>query len=474
MRDRAKLIILILFLGLAGVVTALPFVGLYHYAVSLPHTYKDSYYAALPVKYDRLCTTQNKIVVIGGSSVAFGIDSKLVEQELGRPCVNFGLYAAFGLKPMLDLSLGAIESGDVVIIAPELSSQMYSDYIGYDYLLQACEGRSDMVQALGYSYTRGLLSEFPEYLENAKKVNDMGGLNVKGVYALASFDTYGDIVYERKSNTMDGYYSADNLPEINATMVSDDFANLLNEYAKCIKEKGATVYFGFCPINELSAASVSQEEKENFVLKLEEVLDFEIISSLEDHIMDAGYFFDSNFHTNDAGMVYNTVLLINDLKRSFGTMTATNIEIPAPYTPEIEESVALAGVSDGFLYEVTSAGVAIVGLDTEGMTREELEIPSQIENYTVIKISNNAFEGCSAKRIVFPETITVLSANIFKDAHALECVELRSRTLPEVGSSMLAGANNNVKIYVPEELYSNYVTDYFWAIYADSIDKLKK
>ena len=52
-----------------------------------PDTYVDTYYAELPRKVDRLEQVSGKrVVVIGGSSVAFGIDSKLMEQELGIPC----------------------------------------------------------------------------------------------------------------------------------------------------------------------------------------------------------------------------------------------------------------------------------------------------------------------------------------------------------------------------------------------------
>ena len=118
MKEKKNLMKLILYIGLIFVVAAMPFMAIYVYAVNQPATYKESYYAALPIKYDRIEQVEGaKIVVIGGSSVAFGLDSKLVEQELQMPCVNFGLYAAFGLKPMLDLSVDAIEKGDIVVVS---------------------------------------------------------------------------------------------------------------------------------------------------------------------------------------------------------------------------------------------------------------------------------------------------------------------------------------------------------------------
>ena len=473
MCNRKVLVKLIVYMALVLVVVSLPFIGIYLYAKAQPATYKESYYAALPLKYDRLHSVGGeKIVVIGGSSVAFGIDSKLVEQELGMPCVNFGLYAAFGLKPMLDLSVDAIGKGDIVIVAPELSSQMYSDYVGNDYLLQACEKREDMIFDLGLSYATGLLSKFPAYMEEAQKIRDLGGLNVAGVYTSSSFDEYGDIIYERPYNIMDGMYSADNLPEINEQMVTTDFVEMINQYARDVEAKGAKVYFGFCPVNELSAADISDEEMDAFVEKLDECLDIEIIASLEDHMIEAGYFYDSNFHTNDAGTILNTVLLVNDIKRvTLDEMTVTDIDISKAPAGPAEEEIISSGTYEGMNYVVTASGVAITGLDEDGIKREKLEIPSQIDNYIVIKIDDNAFAGCSASEIVLPDTITVLSAGIFRDAKALTRVELHSKALPEVGNGLLNGANDKIKIYVPKELYSVYVTDYFWGAYGDHIEQ---
>ncbi len=473
MRNKNMLIKFIAYICLILCVTAIPLVAIYVYATKQPLTYKESYYAALPVKYDRINQVEGeKIVVIGGSSVAFGIDSKLMEKELGMPCVNFGLYAAFGLKPMLDLSRDAIEEGDIVIIAPELSSQMYSDYIGYDFLLQACEGRSDMVFDLGISYAVGLMEKFPSYIEEAKRLRELGGLKVNGVYTSASFDKYGDIVYEREYNIMDGMYSSDNLPEINSQLVSEEFIEMVNEYAEFVEEKGAKVYFGFCPVNELSAVEIKEEDKKSFLKALEEKLDFEIIASLDDHIIDAGYFYDSNFHTNDAGTVLNTVLLINDIKRAcMDEMTYTDISISKPPASPMEEEIIASGSKDGYDYVVTSTGVIIVGLDEQGKKQEKLEIPEQIDNYIVKKIDDNAFAGCNATEIIIPSTVKVLSSGIFSDAKQLTKVVLLCDGLPEVGSGLLNGANDKLKIYVLKDWYSTYVTDYFWGVYADYLEE---
>lgn len=50
----------------------------------LPNPYERSFVGALDEKYDRLMNTEGeKIIIVGGSSVAFGVESEIIE-ESGR------------------------------------------------------------------------------------------------------------------------------------------------------------------------------------------------------------------------------------------------------------------------------------------------------------------------------------------------------------------------------------------------------
>ena len=53
--------------------------------------YTGSYCASLIDKVDRLESVEGaKIVLIGDSNLVYGIDSKLIEEQLGIPVVNMG------------------------------------------------------------------------------------------------------------------------------------------------------------------------------------------------------------------------------------------------------------------------------------------------------------------------------------------------------------------------------------------------
>ena len=442
-------------------------------SLRLPEQYGQTYYATMKLKLDRLGDTPGaRLVVIGGSSTAFGIDSKIAEAELGMPCVNFGLYAAFGLKVMLDLSLADLHEGDIVVIAPELSSQMYSDYVGYSYLLQALEGRPGMYTRLGGDYVAGFLHALPAYYAEKQRFAREGSPRPEGVYSVGAFDSFGDVVYDRPENIMDGMVAADSLPEIGPELVTDGFAEMINDYVAAASARGASVYFGFCPVNRL-AVELTQTDPEGLVEVLAEKLDCPVIASLEDHILDPGYFYDSNLHMNNAGMVCNTVLLVNDIKRIRGEMTITHTEIPEPVTGGEVTDVLSSGTFEGFRYDITAQGAVITGLDEGAMTAEHLSVPASVEGFGVYKIGSDAFAGCAAASIEIPACVSVLGAGLFRDAVNLKEVRLLSEKLPEVGDGFLAGAPQDLAVYVPADLYSDYVTDYFWGRYGQWIKALE-
>lgn len=59
--------------------------------------YNDNYDVALIDKVERLKgITEAKIILVGDSNVAFGINSEKIEEELGMPVVNLGLHGALG------------------------------------------------------------------------------------------------------------------------------------------------------------------------------------------------------------------------------------------------------------------------------------------------------------------------------------------------------------------------------------------
>lgn len=80
----------------------------------------DNYLFEFPVKQRLIADTPSpKVVMLGGSNVAFGIDSRRMADSLHLPVVNAGLHAGLGLKFIMDANIPLLRKGDVLVIMPE-------------------------------------------------------------------------------------------------------------------------------------------------------------------------------------------------------------------------------------------------------------------------------------------------------------------------------------------------------------------
>ena len=102
----------------------------------LPAQYGDTFMGELKSKYERLKETPGqRIVLVGGSGVAFDCDSEMIDEIFpSYEVVNFGMYAGLGTKAVMDLSEAYIREGDIVILSPEQSEQTLSDYFNGEYM----------------------------------------------------------------------------------------------------------------------------------------------------------------------------------------------------------------------------------------------------------------------------------------------------------------------------------------------------
>lgn len=67
-------------------------------------------------------TPSPRIVFMGGSNTAFGIDSRMVEHALRLPVVNYGLHGGMGLRYPLTEALPCLRAGDVVVVQAEYAN----------------------------------------------------------------------------------------------------------------------------------------------------------------------------------------------------------------------------------------------------------------------------------------------------------------------------------------------------------------
>ena len=81
----------------------------------------SQHFLASSIDKESLLRTQAspRLIFVGGSSMAFGVNSAQIAEACGRRPVNMGLHAALGLKFMLNETAPGIRSNDWIIVAPE-------------------------------------------------------------------------------------------------------------------------------------------------------------------------------------------------------------------------------------------------------------------------------------------------------------------------------------------------------------------
>ena len=436
----------------------------------LPDAYFNAFTGVLDEKTERLDSIdRSKIVFVGGSAVAFGILSPFVEEHLGMPAVNYGLYADIGIKAMLDLSLPGIKEGDIVVIMPETDAQAYSLYFGaYSFLCAADGDRSLIFRASNDNYAEMFGASWRFAAQKLKYTISGEYPDPSGIYNSKSFDVYGDICYKRAGNIMPAGYVSN--PIIySESIVGDGFIDYINEYVRACKKRGATVYFSFAPSDALAVES-DDGEILAFYTCLSKSLDCELISYPSDYIYDYRYFYDTNFHVNDAGAVLNTANVIKDLKRAMGITTPTAIVIPEPPEPVKSDEADDIETTDPslFLYEDRGDFLVLTGLTDAAKALDVIVVPEKYDGKPVKIISTRAFEGSAAISITVTKAIDEIVNGAFYGCDQLRKIVIldESPDAINVSDNLLAGVPESCVIVLENADIFDFVNHYFWQAYA--------
>ena len=380
-------------------------------AFTTPPQYSDTFYGALNEKFDRLENLDGKrIVVVGGSSVAFGLDSALLEQATGYEVVNFGLYADLGTKIMLDLSRDHIREDDIVILAPELDEQTLSLYFNGLSALKALDDNPSMIFDLEGENLYDVWGSLWKFTQEKRGYAKNGAPNPEGVYNAKNFNRYGDIdktLFPRYNNIMGQGYDMSHPVVLDQSIYSSDFVDYLNDYISDIEKVGASVYYTFCPVNDLSVVydseSLMTKEEQldalsaNLLSWLKTKLSCEILGTPKDAVMEHIYFYDSNFHLNDGGVLLHTVRLAEEIIREEGladTFLAEDVTAMTGYTFR-EGDFVFRRLEDGTL----------MLCDVVGTSRRlnSIVLPATARGMTVSTLSESALKQCKLLAyLVFP------------------------------------------------------------------------
>ena len=470
--------------------------GIYFLSVEkIPNQYAETYYAELLDKYDNLSKEENKkIILIGGSSLPFGVRSDLIEEQFPEyKVINFGLYGTLGTKLMMSLAKDYISEDDIVILSPEIDPQAYSLYFNPDATLMATDGAHEMLTKLDfedklkvfYGYASFSHDKFTYYLNNDAP-------NPDGIYRRDSFNEYGDISVDRPSNVMNNGVDSSNLISITSDLLDEDFIKYINDYCNYVREKHAKVYFNYSCVNELSITS-SKSTRDNFELEVNRQIACDTLNPLDKSILDYRYFYDTNFHLNSSGAIYYTKVIVDGLKTKFGiplkseeTQDDDDEEFKVPDPPEIkhedveDEDIVNADFASYkgennneldhyFEYILVGDSYRIKKIKQDYLNVEEIILPTVHEGKTVTALCTDALYGCiNLKTVHIGNSFRNLEEKCFNGCISLETIKIYQTDpsyLVPSNANLLDGCNRNVKICIPRG--KGYDVGYTWSNYKD-------
>lgn len=272
--------------------------------------YLESYQASLIDKMARLeSIDEPKIVLIGNSNLAFGINSEEIEEAFEMPVVNMGLHGGLGNIFHERMALSDVSEGDIYIIC----HSSYSDdgtISDRDLAWITIEDHFDLWKILRFEDIKPMFEAYPVYVKKCISLwlTDSGNCDSGDVYSRTAFNEYGDIEWE--DNGLECSMAAGS---IEVSEISDNVVQRLNELNEYLRERGATLLLAGYPIADTFDRPVD-EKYDLFQKELMEKMEVPVISNYLDYVYPVDYFYNTRFHLNNEGKEIRTRQLIEDLQ----------------------------------------------------------------------------------------------------------------------------------------------------------------
>lgn len=266
------------------------------------------YYQALGPKQVRLQALGSpKLVVIGGSNAAFGMDSRALEEALCLPAVNMTLHASLGLRYMANEVSGALGAGDMVILTMEPG--MFADHSSDQELASAIDGSPGTWRFVPWpDRPKALATALVMRLKGAwRAISEWRGVPVGDpVYSARAFDMRGDLQLSAAALAAD----TGALPTVQYdTALAGHIPGELARLRDMAEAAGARILFAW----PATAASATQADLDHRTKGLMHAAGIPVLGEQERYVLPDTAFLDTPYHLRPWGKGKRTALLIADL-----------------------------------------------------------------------------------------------------------------------------------------------------------------
>ena len=288
--------------------------------------FADNYLNEFPVKKQLIRDTPSpKMVVIGGSNVAFGIDSKTLSDSLAIPVVNAGLHAGLGLKFIMDCNMPYLCKGDILVIMPEYGHLLGNTTGGsaatvglipyFATFQEMADLNREQLTELCKGLCRVTLKMLVEGVKNSIHPTNDG----KFLYLKSGFDERGDEVSHRHLPSHKDMLHFKSTPSSNVF-----YGKYLPEFISDVKTlQGRGIHVILLPPAILqSSLSADRERIDQLVCRLSDA-GIPYAAPLDMFAYPNEMLYDSEYHLNAEGVKLNTKNILSAVKQKISSVKRT-------------------------------------------------------------------------------------------------------------------------------------------------------
>jgi hypothetical protein len=280
----------------------------------------NDYLLAIETKHQKLEKLPGpRIIFMGGSSVAFGVDSKSIGDSLGLNGFNLGLHAGLGLQFMVNEALNVVKAGDILVVSTEFflgEGQMKMlAYMRQNYPASEQYMNLNASEKISYPYELAMdniLSKNSRvqntFLKGKKTVVQQ---DTNSVYKRDGFNERGDyeLHLDQDARPWGIFVKYDQKDELYNSGIEQ-----LNKLA-ALKEKGVQVFYLFpgYPIEEYKRF---QNPLQSFESQLKAGLLFPVLGKVTDFLYPEADFYDTVYHLRRKGRSERTKTIVRLLREA--------------------------------------------------------------------------------------------------------------------------------------------------------------
>ena len=266
-----------------------------------------------------------RILLVGGSSVAFGFHSPALEAALGRPVINLGGQGSQGLDFRLREALELAREGDTVVLSLEYQVLLGEDTAQGLTLWRTLESDPASLRFTRWGEWKRLLDDGHLFLRHVLRRSVQRRLKGRWPEGAAPYrrdacNAYGDVVAHYAMDPPG--YGAEPFRLRFTERDLDRAVRRLQEFRDAARARGIRVML-FHPSVPGERARPFVEDLDRVDARLREALEVPVLNRPEEGFRPPEDFFNSTYHLTGAAGAAQTALLAARLKPVIGENTTS-------------------------------------------------------------------------------------------------------------------------------------------------------